>query len=126
MIVSIPVSIGELVDKITILIIKEHHAKDETQLQNIKKELDLLESKMDELGIGGHPAFESLLTLLTGVNARLWQIEDQVRVKTRNGEFDEEFIEIAKSVHTTNDERSAIKRQINNLFNSEIIEEKIY
>ena len=126
MIVSIPVSIGELVDKITILIIKEQNAKDEVQLLNIKKELTLLQGKLDDLGIAGHPAFEPLLTILMGVNAKLWQIEDQVRVKTHNAEFDDEFIEIARSVHSTNDERSAIKRQINTLFNSEIIEEKIY
>lgn len=126
MIVDIPVSIGELVDKITILIIKEQHARDEVQLLNIKKELVLLQGKLDDLGIAGHPAFEPLLTILMGVNAKLWQIEDAVRIKTRNEEFDAEFIEIAKSVHSTNDERSAIKRQINTLFNSEIIEEKIY
>ena len=126
MIVSVPVSIGELVDKITILIIKEQNARDEVQLQNIKKELVLLQGKLDDLGIAGHPAFEPLLTILMGVNAKLWHIEDQVRIKTRNEEFDDEFIEIAKSVHSTNDERSAIKKQINTLFNSEIIEEKIY
>lgn len=126
MIVSIPVSIGELVDKITILIIKEQNAKDEVQLLNIKKELVLLQGKLDDLGIAGHPAFEPLVTLLMGVNAKLWHLEDDVRVKLRAEDYGSEFIEIAKGIHATNDERSAIKKQINTLFNSEIIEEKIY
>lgn len=126
MIVSIPVSVGELVDKITILLIKEQQAKDEVKLQNIKKELVLLQRKLDELGIAGHPAFEPLLTVLVGVNAKLWNLEDDVRVKLRAENYDAEFIEIAKGIHATNDERSHIKRQINELFNSEIIEEKIY
>lgn len=125
MIVSIPVSIGELVDKITILIIKEQYAQN-AQLNNIKKELQLLTSSLDDLGVAGHPAFEPLIQHLTEVNAKLWQLEDAVRVKLRGNSYDQEFIDIAKNIHHTNDERSRIKRQINEIFNSEIIEEKIY
>lgn len=125
MIVSIPVSIGELIDKITILMIKEAHAQGQ-QLINIQKELELLQHKFDELGIGGHPAAEGLITALMGINAKLWQLEDAVRVKLRADNHDAEFIDIACGIHKANDERSVIKRKINEIFNSEIIEEKIY
>ena len=126
MIVNIPVSVGELIDKITILMIKESQTGDEAKLNNIRKELNLLQNKFDELGLGGHPAAEGLITALMGINARLWQLEDAVRVKLRSGNHDAEFIDIACGIHKANDERSVIKRQINNVFNSEIIEEKIY
>lgn len=126
MIVNIPVSVGELIDKITILMIKEMNAKDAVQLGNIKKELELLQTKFDDLGLGGHPATESMVTALMGINAKLWQLEDDIRVKMRNDELDFTFINTAVDIHHSNDERSRIKRQINELFNSEIIEEKIY
>lgn len=123
--VTIPVSIGELVDKITILMIKEHHAKDQ-QLVNIQKELHLLQAKLDDLGLSGHPHFDSMLQALTNINVSLWHIEDQIRVMERNQDFGSDFITLARAVYQTNDERSALKLQINKTFNSEIIEEKIY
>lgn len=127
MIVNIPVSIGELVDKITILIIKEQHAQQQPeQLNNINKELALLQNKLDELGIAGHPHFDSLLQALTNINLALWRIEDQIRKLEQQQDFGADFVQLARSVYQTNDERSNVKRQINRIFNSEIIEEKIY
>lgn len=126
MIVNIPVSVGELIDKITILMIKESQTGDEAKLKNIRKELGLLQIKFDELGLGGHPAAEGLVTALMGINAKLWQLEDDVRVKMREQDYGPAFADIATGIHNANDERSAIKRKINELFNSEIVEEKIY
>jgi hypothetical protein len=124
MIVEVPVSVGELMDKITILMIKEQFARTPEQKTNINKELTLLKNKVDSLGLGGHPAFDSLLQALTNINTALWHIEDNVRKTT--GMSDQTFIKLARSVHTTNDERSHIKKQINTIFQSELVEEKIY
>jgi hypothetical protein len=122
MIVSIPVSIGELMDKVTILLIKSVFAKGD-QLANVSKELTLLQLKVDELGIGGHPLFDSMFQALYNVNHKLWDVEDEIRKHTDN---DDHFIKLARSVHHLNDQRSHIKRDINNHFGSNIVEEKIY
>lgn len=124
MIVSVPVSIGELLDKVTILLIKSQFARTAEQQTNIDKELKLLQNIIDDLGIGGHPLFDSMFQALLNINTALWHIEDNIRKTT--GMSDDAFITLAKSVHTTNDERSALKRQINLTFQSDIIEEKIY
>jgi tetratricopeptide (TPR) repeat protein len=120
----VPTSWGELIDKITILEIKSAEIVNKIARANVVKELSLLQ----ELA-GAHGAceqFSDLKSKLKAVNAALWKIEDAIREKDRKNEFDEEFIELARSVYRRNDERAAIKRTINTVLASEIIEEKSY
>jgi len=123
--VFIQTSVGELVDKITILELKAGHLRDAKGLENVKKELGLLESKLKELGIQ-NVRFEELRRGLSAVNSQLWVIEDQIRDQERQGLFGDEFIELARSVYRKNDDRARIKREINELLGSELIEEKSY
>lgn len=121
-IMLVPISLGELIDKITILEIKKENFSGD-KLNNVEKELDSLlkfynEMETDELFL--------LKSKLLEVNKKLWKIEDDLREKERNKEFDQEFIELARAVYFTNDERSRIKKDINLLTNSEFIEEKGY
>lgn len=120
---KIDVSIGELVDKVTILSIKLEKIKNEEKLKNIRKEYELLEAAMNSIGIGiDSPEFKRL----KAVNLKLWEIEDKIRIKEAKKEFDDEFIQLARSVYYNNDERAAIKREINLEFDSDLIEEKEY
>lgn len=123
--VLIPTSVGELVDKITILELKALHLRDAIKLENVKKELKLLESKLTELGIQ-NVRFEELRQGLGAVNSQLWVIEDQIRDQERKGLFGDDFIKLARSVYKKNDDRARIKREINELLGSELIEEKSY
>ena len=123
MIVEVPVSVGELMDKITILIIKSTFATEETQKTNIDKELKLLQNKIDDLGLGGHPAFPALLQTMTNINTAIWNVENKLRYPNV---LDADFARWSRQTHNFNDERAALKRQINSIFQSEIIEEKIY
>ena len=120
----VPTSWGELIDKITILEIKSVEIVNKIARANVVKELSLLQQLA-----GAHGACEQLSDLkskLKAVNAALWKIEDAIREKDRKNEFDEEFIELARSVYRRNDERAAIKRTINTVLASEIVEEKSY
>ena len=117
-----PISIGELIDKITILEIKKIYIKDK-KLINIEKELFLLENILKENDIN---IDINLVSQLKEINSILWKIEDDIRVKEKKGLFDEEFIELARSVYKNNDRRASIKREINYKYNSEVIEEKSY
>ncbi len=117
-----PVSLGEIIDKITILEIKRDHMKG-LKLKNVEKELKSLRLILHEKNID---IDDNLFAQLKIVNKRLWDIEDRIRMKERIQEFDKEFIEIARSVYKENDIRSSIKKEINREFNSEIIEEKSY
>jgi hypothetical protein len=120
---KVDVSIGELVDKVTILKIKLDKIKSEEKLKNIKKEYDILNDKMESTGVKeDNPDFIELRK----VNEALWDIEDKIRIKEMNKEFDDEFIQLARSVYFQNDKRSDIKRNINLTFNSELVEEKEY
>ena len=121
----IPISWGELFDKITILQIKLENLKDKNALKNVKIEYDEL-FKIYENNFRVDANAKRLLAELKTINKRLWNIEDDIRDKERHKTFDEEFIELARSVYITNDERSRIKRNINNNFGSELIEEKSY
>lgn len=121
----IGVSWGELVDKITILEIKSNKLTNETALENVKRELDLIYPKYLSK-LNSIKALESLKAELSSVNNELWVIEDQIREKERSKEFDKIFIELARSVYFKNDKRAEIKRKINVILNSEIIEEKSY
>ena len=121
-IINAPISIGELVDKITILEIKKNKLQD-SKLENVLKELSFLRKLMEKHQI---EITDNLFTQLKEINLKLWNIEDQIRIKEKNKEFDNIFIELARSVYFTNDKRSEIKKRINRLSNSEITEEKSY
>ncbi|WP_413623589.1 MULTISPECIES: DUF6165 family protein [Luteibacter] len=123
--IQTPVSYGELIDKITILRIKLQEIKDEAKLANVRNELELLEAtwsndKASEVDIADETR------RLLEVNQRLWKIEDDIRMKERAQAFDQEFIELARSVYIENDERAAIKREINVKLGSTLVEEKSY
>jgi hypothetical protein len=120
-----PISWGELFDKITILQIKLENLQDQNALKNVKIEYDQLFKIYNNNFLEDENA-KRLLTDLKNINKTLWNIEDDIRDKERYKTFDEEFIELARSVYITNDERSRIKRIINNTFDSELIEEKSY
>ena len=121
----IPISWGELFDKITILQIKLENLQDKNALKNVKIEYDEL-FKIYENNFRVHANAKRLLADLKTINKTLWNIEDDIRDKERHKTFDEEFIELARSVYITNDERSRIKRNINETFGSQLIEEKSY
>ena len=120
--INAPISIGELVDKITILEIKKNKLQN-SKLENVLKELSFLRKLMEKHQI---QITDDLFTQLTEINLTLWNIEDKIRIKEKNKEFDNTFIELARSVYFTNDKRSEIKKIINQMFNSEITEEKFY
>ena len=123
--ISVPVSPGELIDKMTILRIKTQRITDATKLKNVRLELSALEqtwakSSYASVDIGADER------ALLDVNERLWIIEDEIRDKERAQAFDAEFIRLARAVYFENDERAAIKRRINLRLGSAIIEEKSY
>ena len=121
---KIEVSIGEIVDKLTILDIKMTNILDPEKLKNISKEYGYLKDVVeDDLGISTtSEAYNKLLN----INKELWNIEDDIRDKERNGEFDERFIELARAVYVTNDKRAEAKKEINLKFGSNFVEEKSY
>jgi len=121
---NIEVSHGEIVDKLTILQIKKENITDPSKLDNIVKEYDYLLSVVEnDLGIlTSSPEYLELLS----VNKDLWDIEDDIRDKERNKQFDDEFIKLARSVYYTNDVRAKIKKEINLKHSSGFVEEKSY
>ena len=121
-IINAPISIGELVDKITILEIKKNKLQD-SKLENVLKELSYLRELIEKNKID---ITEDLFSQLKKINLSLWEIEDRIRIKEKNKEFDNTFIELARSVYFKNDKRAEIKKNINQLSNSEITEEKFY
>tara|TARA_B110000503_G_C7142170_1_gene411333 strand:+ start:2001 stop:2390 length:390 start_codon:yes stop_codon:yes gene_type:complete len=121
----IPISWGELFDKITILQIKLENLQGKNALKNIKIEYDELFKIYNNNFLEDENA-KRLLAKLKTINKSLWNIEDDIRDKERHKTFDEEFIELARNVYITNDERSRIKRNINETFGSQLIEEKSY
>ena len=123
MIVEAPVSLGELVDKITILRIKSRNISDPLKLKNVNEELNTLGTVLSHLNI---PDILSEFQSLENINAELWDIEDKIRVKESRKEFDQEFIELARSVYVTNDRRAKVKKDINLKVGSELVEEKSY
>ena len=124
MIISIPVSLGELVDKISILQIKNKNIKDDEKLKLIREELTLLNNTLDD-HVKPNDIHEFLDALIE-INSELWVIEDEIRDCERNKQFDENFISLARSVYITNDKRSKIKLDINKKFGSKIVEVKSY
>ena len=123
--VSVPISLGELLDKISILEIKNKKILNESKILNIKKELNGLNKVLDELNINLSET-NNLYNKLYKINLTLWEIEDSIRVLEKNKDFEEKFIELARAVYKTNDQRFEVKNDINKLFNSEYVEEKSY
>ena len=121
-IINVPISVGELIDKISILEIKKDKLKN-LKLKNILKELSFLRAVIEKNSIF---IPDEIFFQLKSINLKLWDIEDKIRIKEKNKEFDNEFIELARSVYLNNDRRSATKKELNIMFNSEIIEEKSY
>ena len=120
---KIDVSLGELVDKLSILAIKLYKITDGKKQANIRKEYELLKSEMAAAGITeDSPEYEGLYR----VNQSLWDIEDRIRIKESEKAFDDEFVELARSVYFNNDQRAAIKREINIKYGSDLVEEKSY
>ena len=123
--ISAPVSVGELLDKMAILQIKSERIADAGKLANVRKELAVLEQTWRESGLDR----EELVPMraeLKKINEALWEIEDFIRIKEAEGDFDEQFVELARSVYFTNDKRAAVKRRINEAVGSELVEEKSY
>ena len=124
---QVEVSIGELFDKLTILEIKMEKIKDNSKLKNIRKEWNILNDKsMSILSIFADQTLFKKIYKLEEINRQLWDIEDWIRECEKQKRFDKEFVELARSVYKLNDKRSKIKRDINLITKSNIIEEKSY
>jgi hypothetical protein len=123
--ILIPISPGELLDKITILQIKAERIADPVKVANVKTELDML-SKVWSETIEVDAEITALTTELKSVNEALWEIEDDIRDEERGRRFGERFIELARAVYVTNDERANAKKKVNLHLNSTIVEEKSY
>ncbi len=123
--ITVPISPGELLDKITILRIKSERMGDPAKLANVRLELRNLEATWNESAYARIDLKADVDALLK-VNERLWVIEDDIRDKERSQTFDAEFVRLARAVYFENDERAAIKRRINTTLGSSIVEEKSY
>jgi hypothetical protein len=124
--IQVPVSVGELIDKITILSIKLKHIRDPEKLRNISFEISQLNDILEANDIIQRPEFDDLYARLVISNQHLWDLEDRVRELMSAAKYDDEFVNVATSIHHTNDERSRIKREINLIYNSAIVDEKSY
>ena len=123
--IEIPVSFGELIDKLTILEIKKSKITNNEKFKNIQFEFDFLNKKYQTI-LNDTKELQVFYDALLKVNNKLWEIEDKIRILENNKEFNEEFIDLARSVYKSNDERFAIKNEINKTFDSEIQEQKEY
>ena len=123
--INVPISPGELVDKITILEIKKEFIKNDNKLKNIHHEYDLL-MQIYMTQISETNGISELKNKLKEINLELWKIEDDIRDCEREKSFSDTFIELARSVYFTNDRRSKVKLEINLLLNSNLVEEKSY
>ncbi len=124
MLINTPISLGELVDKISILIIKQKNITDEIKLDHVKKELDFLQKTL--MNYVQKEEINNFLENLININSKLWNIEDDIRECERKKLFDQTFIDLARSVYFTNDERAKVKNEINKTFGSELVEVKSY
>lgn len=123
-VISVPVSPGELLDKITILEIKSQRMYDAAKLANVRRELGLLESTWAT--VPGATELGAERAALKTVNEALWEIEDGIRLKEKAADFGAGFVELARSVYIRNDERAAVKRVVNERLGSTLVEEKSY
>ncbi len=127
MLIQAPISLGELIDKITILEIKAANINDQTKLNNVTHELTILNEKVKTiLDAAGQQKLSPLQQRLKDINQELWIIEDDIRDCERAKDFSHRFIELARAVYVTNDKRAAVKKEINLAFGSELVEEKSY
>ncbi len=120
-----PSSFGDAADRITILAIKSERMRDAVKLANVRKELAEI-SEAFFAAVARTPEFDALFERLKAVNEQLWEIEDAIRLCEAKGDFGPEFIRLARSIYQTNDLRAAIKREINTLLGSDLVEEKSY
>jgi uncharacterized protein YukE len=125
MALKVEVSVGELLDKITILEIKSERIEDAAKLANVNKELEILRRTWAESPLSSHD-LAAQIKHLKEVNEALWDIEDNIRRKEAAQTFDQEFIELARSVYHQNDDRAATKKEINTVVGSDLVEEKSY
>ena len=123
--ILIPISPGELLDKITILRIKSERIQDPIKLANVRNELEMLDNIWSQ-SVTEDPTIKQLTEELTSINEALWDIEDDIRDEERGKRFGDRFIELARSVYVTNDKRADAKKKINLHLGSEIVEEKSY
>ena len=121
--ILVEISPGEMIDKITILLIKSECIKDAEQLANVQHELGVLSAQMDK-NIPSSQSLNALISELKAVNEELWRIEDDIRDCERTGDYSQLFIDLARAVYITNDKRADLKRKINLLLGSNIMEEK--
>lgn len=119
------ISVGEFLDKLTILEIKHERMTDPAKRANVDRELNLLQRLWRESPYAENDISDAYRRL-KGVNESLWDIEDQIRAKEAQGVFDDEFIQLARSVYLTNDQRAAIKKELNLRLGSDLVEEKSY
>ena len=124
MLINTPISLGELVDKISILMIKKENISDSIKLQHVNKELEFLQKTLKKYI--SEDEINDFLQKLVNINSKLWDIEDDIRECERNKLFDQTFIDLARSVYFTNDERAKVKNDINKTFGSELLEVKSY
>lgn len=122
---KILVSYGEILDKVSILIIKNQKINDKTKLLNVKKELNILQTVFQSI-VKNNQNIQNLYNQLIDINTKLWDTEDSIRAKEKKQLFDNEFINLARSVYILNDKRAKIKKEINTISGSELIEEKSY
>ncbi len=123
--ILVPISPGELIDKITILQIKSERMTDAAKVANVRIELDLLQDTWRK-SPHAQQDISAEWSALKAINEKLWVVEDDIRDKERAKSFDQQFIELARAVYVINDERAAVKRQINTKLGSRIVEEKSY
>ena len=123
--IKVVLSVGELIDKITILQLKMKFIKNKEQLKNVRNELRTLKPLLKEHNLET-PKINELFAELYEINLELWKIEDKIREKERQSDFSDEFISLARSVYFTNDKRADIKKKINLISGSKLIEEKSY
>jgi hypothetical protein len=124
--IFVPISVGELLDKISILQIKQNSILDAVKLVNVSNELRILMEIMERAGVTKHQEFDDLFQIMFEINRRGWDYEDQIRELMVRPGSDQEFIDLAVTLHKNNDSRMAHKKRINLTFNSNIIEEKSY
>ena len=124
MLINTPISLGELVDKISILMIKKKNISDSIKLQHVNKELEFLQKTLKKYI--SEDKINEFLIKLVNINSKLWDIEDDIRECERKKLFDQTFIDLARSVYFTNDERAKVKNDINKTFGSELVEVKSY
>ena len=123
--IEIPISCGELVDKLTILQIKKIKIKEKNKLEQVNKEFEYLMKTYSDI-LKKFPNLNEMYDRLYQINLKLWEIEDKVRMCEKNDKFDQSFIDLARNVYQTNDLRFTIKNEINEYLNSDVKEQKSY